>query len=320
MNPIIVKVEEKCNIVYDLDNLEIIGKGGYGSILQLDDNKVIKVGNKGNEGNKGKVYNGGNRDYENECLYGKGCKNDIFMEGAILNILSIVNSEHIAKFYGLYYCEDRKSYALIMEYIHGNTFTTIQSKINMKQRLSILFQLTYTLYDINKYCKFVHGDMIGQNIMISKVPEVTKVYHIIDKEDKENKEYKVLISNNGIHVHIIDFGFSRLEYKDQDTTPMPMYTIFNENSIKTTSPELLNLMSPENRFDPRADICKIYANPNFSKVIDYSSVQIKGIKLSNIISSCKTTGWSYVAIPPFPNITHVDLLLSTLWDPIKLNF
>ena len=307
MNPIII--EKNCNIKYinDLDDSNYISEGGFGVIYKLDDNKIIKISKK--------RFNV-NRDDEHRCLTGHGCINDIFMEGLILSILNKINSKHIPKFYGLYYCEDNNSYALLMEHIKGKTFTDIQYKLNINTRLSILFQLTYTLYNINKYCKFLHGDLIGQNIMISLVPRSVEEY-IIEDNDKVNT---LLIDNCGVHVHLIDFGYSRLEYLDDDgkITIFQGYNNFeNYPNSKETISSLKNLMLPENRFDIRADICKIYANPNFNRYINYDSVYIKGISLNEIISECKAVTSYYVAVPPFPEISHIDLLLSTLWDSIK---
>ena len=275
----IEKSEKMCEKV--VKNLgDKIGEGGYGIIYSLKDNpnivaKIEKFKETGNDISK--------------CISGNGCINDILLEGLIMQKLNTLNCKHFIKFKALYYCK-KNGYILLMERLNGSTYTDyiVNNKLSNKEKLTILFQITYALYKANEKMNFVHGDLIGKNIYIENVPEEEYEY-IIDNK-------KIYISNSGIRVVLFDFGFSRLNFKE--------WKFYKKG---TEDKEL---------FNSTADICKIYANPNFQLESFKNTIIRNNTSIHDLIKSCKTTGWSYIPVAPFPEIKAIDILKSNLFDQL----
>ena len=261
-----------------------ISQGGYGKIHSLKDNPnvVVKIAIKNTSHAK---------NHENKCILGKGCENDILLEGLIMQKLNTLNCKHFIKFKALYNCDD--VYMLLMEKLNGTTYTEYiaSNKLSEKEKLTILFQITYALYKANEKMNFVHGDLIGKNIFIENVPEEDYEY-IIDNK-------KIYVSNSGLRVVLFDFGFSRLNFKE--------LKFYKENKLYNNDEEL---------FDSTADICKIYSNPNFRNKIFKDTIIRDNISIHDLIESCKTTGWSYIPIAPFPEIKAIDILRTNLFDQL----
>jgi hypothetical protein len=275
---IITEIEECTSVEAMIKNGKRIGSGGYGAIYQLANGWLVK-----------KSLYPSSLDVEEDkknCLEGLGCKNDLLLEGLVMSVLSELNSEHFVKFEKIYKCGP--NYYIMMENLGADCipFTDfIETKqLSHKERLSILFQLTYALQLAHMKFSFVHGDLIGKNIMIKKVPREYKEYGMYGELD-----------NQGIRVIIIDFGFSRLKYKG-----IPLYQTHRH-------PEWFQ--NDAERFDGTADICKIYNNPNF----------VKDLNIASNINKCKNRGLTHVAVPPFPiNLTAEDILKSNLFDEITI--
>lgn len=273
----------------------LLGRGGYGEVRELDKDRIVKIGTR-------LVENYSLAD-ETDCLTNRGCKSDILMEGLILSILDSLDCRHIPHFYGLYKCDN--IYYLVMERIYGDTFTDCNYDLSLEQRLVVLFQLTYALYMANSHFRFVHGDLIGKNIMIADADNEYDEYNIDGK--------LVRIRNFGIRLYMIDFGFSRLSYQDHDEK-----VVIFQSGREIVDEPIRKLMSPEYMFDGRADLCKIYANPNFRRGLDFKKVVMRsGQTLDEVISRCVTFGKYYVSVPPFPKLDYLELLFSSLFDPIK---
>ena len=273
----------KCQkLVNNLGNY--ISQGGYGRIHSLKDNPnvVVKIAKKNTSHEK---------NHENKCISGKGCENDILLEGLIMQKLNTLNCKHFIKFKALYNCDD--VYMLLMEKLNGTTYTEYiaSNKLSEKEKLTILFQITYALYKANEKMNFVHGDLIGKNIFIENVPEEDYEY-IIDNK-------KIYVSNSGLRVVLFDFGFSRLNFKN--------WKFYKENKLYKNDEEL---------FDSTADICKIYSNPNFKNKLFKETIVRDNISIFDLIQSCKSTGWSYIPIAPFPEIKAIDILRSNLFDQL----
>lgn len=278
----------------------IIASGGYGDIVEYGPDKIIKVSNRYNR-----------RDEKNsldQCINNQGCSDDILLEGLILYNLNSLNSEHFPQFYGLYECDN--TYLLVMEKIHDAIdFTSLlkQGRLDDITRLTILFQITYALHIAWNSLHFVHGDLIGKNILIKPVKKEFKEYVI---RDDNGIEHSLYLNNNGICVVLIDFGFSRMQYELEGEIQELFKVPYNQEWY----PEL------EDLFQEGADICKVYGNPNF-RMKAFKDVSIEtdqGIStLSDIISSCNFKHWSYVSVPPYPSISSSDILLSSLFEPLK---
>ena len=97
-------------------------------------------------------------------------------------------------------CSDKV--IIYMEYIDGMELRNWwKTNPTLEQQKSLIVQVIYNLYRIHKkYPKFRHHDLHEGNILIKKVPE-KKI-----KVELNNKTYT--ISNGGIEVVMIDFGFS----------------------------------------------------------------------------------------------------------------
>ncbi len=300
METIINKGSEGCekleSNLKSLSSTTFLGMGGFGEVHTYDVNKVIKISTRD-------IVIDGEDEYN--CVNNMGCKNDILMEGLILSVLDELHCQHIPKFHGLHKCGNK--YYLIMEKIIGETYTNCYRDLNNQQKLVMLFQLTYTLYIANKYCNFVHGDLIGQNIMISDAINEIDEYTINGNV--------VRIKNHGIKTHIIDFGKSRLKYNNIDTNEV---IVFQKHNI-TSIPRLNMLMTPEFMFDGRADICKIYSNPNIKRGLNLNiPINDEHVTLEDVTRNCNAETAFYVAVPPFPEINHIQILFSDLFKPIRL--
>jgi serine/threonine protein kinase len=277
----IIKDISSCNAF--LNKLgKVINSGGNGIIYEMKNNPNIVA-------KTSKIIP--NTEDESDCINGNGCLNDIIMEALILYNLSTLNCEHFVKLEDIYLCDDK--YYILMEKINGADFTTFKKYnfIDNEMMLSILFQITYALYIANSKLNFVHGDLIGKNIIISNVDRQVKTYIVEGK--------KIKIDNFGIRVILIDFGFSRLKH----------------DKWKLFYPKSDFFKTDEDLFNGTADICKLYRNPNF-KLKTFDSTMINGYSLTSILNNCKSHGWSYVAIPPFPLIKAEDILLSSLFNDI----
>ena len=265
-----------------------IGSGGYGAIYQLPDGTLVK-----------KSLNPQNETAAEmkDCLEGVGCKNELLLEGLIMRALGELKCEHFVQFKNLYKCgteyyiqmENLENSMPFSDYIKKHTLTS-------QERLSILFQITYALFLANTRLRFVHGDLIGKNVMIQKVPRKIKRYTAGGQSFKHD--------NFGLRVVIIDFGFSRLKYKG-----IPLYQTYRNPEDFRTHAE---------RSNGTADICKIYSNPNFKGDLDFTKCLIGKRTLAAVLLKCKARGWSHVAIPPFPSrFKALDVLKSNLFDSLK---
>ena len=262
-----------------------ISSGGYGEIYQLANGMLIKK-------SLNPIITANVEKDKLDCVEGRGCKNDILLEGLVMSILAELKSEHFVKFEKIYKCGPQ--YYIVMENL-GNkdcmpfTDYITKHKLSRQKRLSILFQITFALHLAHSKLSFVHGDLIGKNVMIKDVPREIKDYGVYGK-----------IDNQGVRVILIDFGFSRLKYKGTR-----LYQTHRNPEWFANDTEL---------FDGAADICKIYRNPNFAQDL------LSPFKnLSTSINKCNSKEWSNVAVPPFPKINASDVLESTLFDEIKLN-
>jgi hypothetical protein len=282
MEPIIISDPSKCTELSKMMRKEI-NRGGYGFITELSNGMLVKQQLEAQIG------------VEKDCLEGRGCTNDLLLEGLIMHVLNALGSPHFVRLEALYKCDNK--YLLVMKKLDGIDYTTYlkQNKVSNLDRLTILFQITYALYLANSQFTFVHGDLIGRNIIICHVPEAIETYKVNNK--------MIRASNRGIRVVLLDFGFSRIKYKGVD--------IFREQKDPSMFP------TTDDLFNGTADICKIYGNPNF-KVDAINRVTVNGRKLSDIIKECRAIGWSYIAVPPFPSITAEDILKSDLFKEIVI--
>ena len=166
------------------------------------------------------------------------CNSSLMLESIILTMLNKLESSHYPKLIDLFKYENE--ICLQMEKIEGKTYTSIHKRLNDDQKDAILFQLLYTLYETSIY-EFVHGDLIGSNIMIEPVEEKEIEYKI------EGKSFN--ISNFGFNVKLIDFEFSRM-------TAYKTY-IFNENIRERYYSQEYDVP-----YNPSIDIGKLLGNPN----------------------------------------------------------
>lgn len=271
-----------------MENLgEIIDEGGYGYIYNMlnDDKIVAKISKKAEDFDI---------DIENRCISGKGCNDEIILEGLIMEKLSSLKSKHFVHFKGLYNCDNK--YILLMEKLNGISYQSLlKQNINDNIKLQILFQITYALYIANTKLNFVHGDLISKNIMIENVEEEDYEY-IIDNK-------KIYVPNMGVRAIIFDFGFSRLNYKGWK---------FYQYSQK-------HYKNDDELFDGTADVCKIYNNPTMALPKLFSNIIVNGLPLNKILKTCKTVGWSYIPVPPFPKLQAIDILRTNLFDELYKN-
>ena len=283
----LIKDDKICKRV--MENLgEIIDQGGYGYIYSMrNDEKLVAKITKENK----TIPPGFDINVENRCISGKGCSDDIILEGLIMEKLNSLNSKHFVSFKGLYKCNNQ--YILLMEKLNGISYKDfLKQNINYEIKLQILFQITYALYISNTKLNFVHGDLISKNIMIENVKEEDYEY-IIDNK-------KIYVPNMRIRVVIFDFGFSRINYKGWK---------FYQQHYK----------NDDELFDGTADICKVYNNPTMVLPEFFDNIMIKGVLLKEILKSCKTTGWSYIPVPPFPKLKAIDILRTDLFDELYKN-
>lgn len=215
MEPIIVSDLSKCDELTAMMGEEI-NIGGYGSITELTNGMLVKQQLEKSEKDESADTDLSERD----CLDGRGCKNDILLEGLIMYVLNALGSKHFVHLEGLYKCHNK--YLLVMEKLTGIDYSNYikNNIIDHLDKLTILFQITYALYLANTQFDFVHGDLIGRNIMVTRVPESIETYKI------NNKILRT--SNRGMRIVIIDFGFSRIRYKGID--------IFREQRDRTMFP------------------------------------------------------------------------------------
>jgi hypothetical protein len=286
----LIKDDKICKRV--IENLgEIIDEGGYGYIYNMinDDKIVAKISKK-----KEMTPPGFDINIENKCISGRGCSDEIILEGLIMEKLNSLNSKHFVNFKGLYKCDNQ--YILLMEKLNGISYQSLlKQNINDKIKLQILFQITYALYIANTKLNFVHGDLISKNIMIENVIEEDCEY-LVDKK-------KIYIPNMGIRVIIFDFGFSRINHKGWK------FYQYNQQHYK----------NEDELFDGAADICKIYNNPTMALPKLFSNVVINSLSLNEILKTCKTIGWSYIPVPPFPKLKAIDILRTNLFDELYKN-
>jgi serine/threonine protein kinase len=181
-----------------------------------------------------------------------------------------------------------------MERYSGLSFTKTIEKINLsiEDRKIILFQLTHALYEAGKIYKFNHNDLIGQNIIINiNNDKRENDYYTITIEDK-----KFIYDRRGLEVKIIDFGFSRITINDIDVyNPIMSEKYYSDKSVP---------------YYTSVDLCKIYGNPNLIKNINI-------IKLSGLFSNCKYNPHNWAVIPPFPNITPLEIILSDIFSEFR---
>jgi serine/threonine protein kinase len=291
MEPLIISDPSKCAGLTSMIERQI-NRGGSGSIIQLTNGMVVKQ----RIDTETDFSTGEQRSQEQACLDGKGCENDILLEGLTMHVLNSLGSKHFARLEGLYKCNN--DYFLVMEKLDGMDYTTYLKRnpdIDPLDRLTILVQITYALYLANSQFDFVHGDLIGRNVMIVKVPESIETYKIGSKT--------IRASNRGLRVVLVDFGFSRIRQNGIDIFRVPQ--------------NITMFPTEEDLFNGTADICKIYGNPNF-KLDNFNTTIIGGRRLSDIIKECQSYGWSYVAVPPFPAISAEDILKSSLFDNIVI--
>ena len=306
LHNLIIKDKSQCSNMIKSMGKEI-AKGGYGAIFELSNGMLVKK----SHGLKPRMLQGLSPEEDlNNCVTGKGCKNDIILEGLIMNALSTLNSEHFIRIEEFYHCEN--NYYIVMESLNGESYSNFIKKnvIDMQTRLIILFQITYALHLANSKLSFVHGDLIGQNIMITKVPRKIIEYKVTTFYG--TSVYK--IDNLGIRVVLIDFGFSRIKIADPNNKNGPKIKLYQTYRNPEYFPTELDL------FNGAADICKVYSNPTILKDIDMSKAIINnGTRiLSNMIQKCKSVDKSYVAVPPFPQIFAADILRSGLFNSIYL--
>jgi hypothetical protein len=303
---LIIKDKSQCSNMIKSMGKEI-AKGGYGAIFQLSNGMLVKK----SYGLKPQALDGLSPEEDlNNCVTGKGCKNDIILEGLIMHALSTLNSEHFVRIEEFYHCEN--NYYIVMESLNGESYSNFIKKnaIDMQTRLTILFQITYALHLANSKLSFVHGDLIGQNIMITKVPRKIIEYKVTTFYN--TTVYK--IDNLGIRVVLIDFGFSRIiidNPNEKNANGIELYQTFRNPEYFPTKLDL---------FNGAADICKVYSNPTIVKGIDMSKATINnGIrKLITMIQNCKSVHWSHIAVPPFPQMFADDILRSGLFNSIYL--
>jgi ankyrin repeat protein len=208
----------------DLTNLNIIQRTYKSTVYELD-NIIIK------SQSISKI------DSINE--YGDyGFYSSVLLEGTILSILNKFNTENFPKLLD-FYINDGNIY-IEMEKVNGKTLTEIHSSLSYIQKEAIIFQLFNILYQAELY-EFIHGDLIGSNIIIEFVEEKDIDYKF------NNTIFKK--SNCGINVVLIDFEFSRM-------TAYNTY-IFNEVVRKKYHKDKYDVP-----YNPMFDICKIFGNPD----------------------------------------------------------
>ena len=169
----------------------------------------------------------------------------------------------------------------------SNTYTNICRTLSLDEKTVILFQLIYALYLAQNAFDFIHGDLIGQNIYIERVPHETITYSIPDTD----LVFKV--PNQGINVKLIDFGSSQIRQTgstDQFFSPECKY------------------MTPYEKGWKSADLCKILNNPNMK------IPQVDVLKEAFGLNNCKTRGRFFTVIPTFIELTPLDLFKSNLFS------
>jgi hypothetical protein len=172
----------------------------------LLNNKTIRLGKKLAEGVEGEVYELFIDEYKlDKKVVVKTFKlavpdkfHDMLREIQISSILSSLGIDGVLKTYGFFMC-NAKIY-LIMERADG-TLNDLYEHIVPPETL--VFQILYTLYVLQKTYKFTHYDLHWQNIMYVEVPKKDVEYIV------GNKKYKM--NNNGMQIKIMDYGLSRLE-------------------------------------------------------------------------------------------------------------
>ena len=183
------------NLSENLDNLIIDGKEIYPNLPSLTNNpsdnyissKYIKSFDLNING-----------DY--------GLKNDIILEGLVMNALTKLNSPHFPIFQGLYKKEN-KIYLFFEEFKKQYKGELTEDIKNV-----IVFQIIFSLY-ISKVYEFNHNNLTINNIYIEEdIPR--EIEYII-----EGIKYKMF--NHGINIKLFNFNKSRI-------TMFKTY-IFNEN-------------------------------------------------------------------------------------------
>lgn len=142
----------------------------------ITDDEIVKIKPHVGRGGFGKVYRG---VYNNQDVAIKKIKlsgEEAEMIGGILNEIRIVmQCQHprFPKFYGIW--KSNNSYRLVFEFIKGPALKDIYSKMDKKEKLSVIEQLSDILNDIHQ-TKMIHRDIKPGNIMI----EPGNVVRLID--------------------------------------------------------------------------------------------------------------------------------------------
>jgi hypothetical protein len=169
-------------------------------------NKTFRLRKKLAEGVEGEVYDLYMEDYKlDKEVVVKKFKlesadkfDDMLREIRISSILSSSGIDGVLKTYGFFMCN--ANVYLIMEKAR-NTLNHLFAGQDVQ--IEVVFQILYTLYVLQKMYKFTHYDLHWGNIMYIRVPVKDNEY-IVGK-----RKYKM--SNNGVQIKIMDYGFARLE-------------------------------------------------------------------------------------------------------------
>jgi Leucine-rich repeat (LRR) protein len=213
------------------------------------------------------------------------CTNSVMLEGLILK--SLPKSNHFQELVEMNRTEDE--IFITSKFIEGETLKN--TKLEHEENTIILFQCLIALYSMNEF-KFVHGDLIEDNILIEEI-------------EPEDREYdlnglKFIIPDCRFNVRLIDFEFSRMDLNDNTC-------IFNENIRQRY---YLDKFCVE--YHPEIDIFKLLCNPRLSSEIkhleDYKNL-VRNVNFSS----------NYLVIPPFNGIRYEDVFNSNIFQRFKVN-
>lgn len=185
------------HISVEIDKETIIGKGAFGKIYQVKQNKSLVVKNDPNI-------------------------NSILKEttiGLLVNHISEKNNfDFFCKVLGLTDIDESGEMSvpfMVMEKIEGKSIFRYISASNLSETqiidfLKIIFQVHCNLYQFYKVSGFVHGDLHSANILVKKVEEYEYKFKLFRQEYSFKTTYKP---------YIIDFGKSTININKEDAYP-----------------------------------------------------------------------------------------------------
>ena len=239
------------------------------STLYSNENTVLKILNKHSSTKSINEY----QDYEFE--------NSVLLEGCIMEALSSLNCPHFPKFISLNRIDTEA--ILLMEKIRGETLT--DSRLTDDEKEVVIFQVCYALYLASQY-KFVHGDLIGSNILIERIEREVKEYNI--------EGIIFIIDNQGINIKLIDFEFSRIEVFNSYVFNSKMMTY---HQTKYAPP-----------YSVCIDVCKLLGNPRLKTSLDCSEL-MKDNHFNR----------SYFVIEPYQSFSILSVFSSNLFRKFRIN-